>query len=274
MNKCLYCNNIFASGSNLRHHQKTARYCLEKQGKSTNQFLCSACGHISTSSFNLSLHTSRCIESIVSSEAIDMKKEISYLRETVEEQREELTEQQRRYDKHIKELQDKLENIALKAVSKSTTTTNNQINNYIANLEPLDIEKHFIDAAPNLTIEHVKRGAEGYADFAMEFPLKNRILCVDYSRRKVKFKNKDGHIVTDPEMTSLATKFFDSIWSQNKQLISLYGQELFESGEADTMEQVDKLITFSEGVRRSSEGERTDLQHDWVRSVCCRSLTE
>jgi hypothetical protein len=72
-------------------------------------------------------------------------------------------------------------------------------------------EEHFIDNVQHLTIDHSKKGPEGYAEFALEYPLKDRLLCSDYSRRKLKFKDKDGNLITDPEMTTLAKKFFNSI---------------------------------------------------------------
>ena len=64
------------------------------------------------------------------------------------------------------------------------------------------------DNVQHLTIDHIKKGAEGYAEYALEYPLKDKLLCSDFSRRKVKFKDKDGNIITDPEMTNLARKFF------------------------------------------------------------------
>lgn len=64
--------------------------------------------------------------------------------------------------------------------------------------------------------------------YALDYPLKNKVICVDYSRRKVKFKNRDGDIITDPEMTSLATKFFNSIKDKNKELVCMCANELKE----------------------------------------------
>lgn len=68
-------------------------------------------------------------------------------------------------------------------------------------------EELLLDNVQYLTIEHIKKGAEGYAEYALEYPLKDRLLCSDYSRRKVKFKDNDGNVITDPEMTTLARKF-------------------------------------------------------------------
>ena len=58
----------------------------------------------------------------------------------------------------------KLENIAIKAVSKSTTTNNNKtmINNYIQQLQPIT-DEHLSDNVQYLTIDHIMKGPEGYA---------------------------------------------------------------------------------------------------------------
>ena len=52
------------------------------------------------------------------------------------------------------------------------------------------------------------------------------MICVDYSRRKVKFKDKDGNVITYSEMSGLSTKFLNSIKDKNKELICLYANEL------------------------------------------------
>ena len=39
-------------------------------------------------------------------------------------------------------------------------------------------------SVPLLTLEHHAKGAEGYAEFALEFPFKD-IVCVDVSRNKI-----------------------------------------------------------------------------------------
>jgi fructose-1,6-bisphosphatase len=112
----------------------------------------------------------------------------------------------------IKDLQDKLENIAIKAVEKSTTTTiKNTHINYIQKMEPIT-QEHLITHAPQLTIEQ----ASGYAEYSLEGPLKDRIVCVDYSRRKIKFKDIEGNVITDPEMTKLAP----SIKDKSSQLVN------------------------------------------------------
>jgi len=53
-------------------------------------------------------------------------------------------EQRVRYEQQIKELQDKLENVAIKAVQRPTTR-NTQINNYIQNMKSVTRE-HLLDS--------------------------------------------------------------------------------------------------------------------------------
>jgi len=35
-----------------------------------------------------------------------------------------------------------------------------------------------------LTLDHHVKGAEGYAEYALEFPFKDKIVCVDVNRNK------------------------------------------------------------------------------------------
>ena len=49
-----------------------------------------------------------------------------------------------------------------------------------------------------LTLDHHVKGAEGYAEYALEFPFKNKIVCVDnMTRNKIKYKNEDGDVIED-----------------------------------------------------------------------------
>lgn len=125
----------------------------------------------------------------------------------------------------------------------------------------------------NLTIDHIIKGPEGYAEFALEYPLKDRLLCSDYSRRK--FKDKDGKVITDPEMSILAVKFFDSIKEKNKELICKYANELKERlGDDNVMDTVVKLFDYKAAVERGSEGEKTDFHHDFVKRMCRQTIKE
>ena len=178
------------------------------------------------------------------------------------------------YRQQIKELQDRLENIALKAVSRSTTTNNmnskTQINNYIQNMMPVT-SGHLLEQSSNLTLEHIKKGASGYAEYALGGPLKNRVACVDYSRRKIKFKDTEGNVITDPEMAKLAPMFFESIKDKSSQLVySLNVPDM----DSVMFEEVAKMFNTNADVKNCSSGIKSDFYHDFIRHVCSGSVVE
>jgi len=263
MIECQYCNATLASTASLKHHQKTARYCLSKRGKS-DEFECKYCTHVFSTNRRLISHQETCVKYQVYINTAELSRQI--------EQKDiyiiELKNQ-------VRDLQDKLENIAIKVGSRPTTkntTKNTQINNYIQKLECVT-DEHIQNQVQHLTIEHIQKGVEGYAEYALEYPLKNRIVCVDYSRRKVKFKDAEGNVITDPEMSSLATKLFQSIKDRNKDLIMEYGRELRDRF-GEEMDMVVKLLEYKSDVDNSAESMRTEFLHDFVRSVCGKTIVE
>ncbi len=258
--ECRICNNIFSSQSSLNNHQKRAKYCKKIQEKNIlTDFKCNCCTKEYTSKENLIFHQKNCISYLLNEQSNNYKEKIIELSNTIEE-----------YKKQVKELQDKLENIAVKAVSRPTNKT--QINNFIQQLQPLSEEK-LKESVDNLTIDHIKKGPEGYAQYALDYPLKDKMICVDFSRRKVKFKDKDGNIITDPEMSGLATKFFNSIKDKNKELICVYANELKEKlGDNDIMDTMVKIFDYKMSVDKGSDGEKTDFHHDFVTQMCSQTL--
>jgi hypothetical protein len=167
-----------------------------------------------------------------------------------------------------------MQEVAIKAVSRPVTSNKTQINNYIQNMQPVT-EELLLDNVQHLTIDHINKGAEGYAEYALEYPLKDRMLCSDYSRRKVKFKDNDGNLITDPEMSLLAKKFFSSIKEKNKELICRSANELKEKlGDDNVMDTVVRLFDYKSDIEKGSDGEKTEFHHDFVRQVCSKSIKE
>jgi hypothetical protein len=260
--ECEHCKNKFSSISSLNNHIKNARYCLKKRGsKNPTTFLCCGCKRSFSSKNFLVIHSQTCLEVVKQKYERVMKKNKNQYEKTIQEHKE-----------HIQVLEQRLENVAIQAVSRPTTQKNTQINNYIQKLECVT-DEHLSEQSGNLRIDHVQRGPEGYADYALEYPLKNRIVCVDYARRKVKFKDSEGNIITDPEMGSVATKLFQSIKDKNKDLIMTYGNELKDRF-GDEMDMVVKLLEYKSSVDSGSEGSKTDFYHDFVKSVCSKTIPE
>ena len=125
----------------------------------------------------------------------------------------------------------------------------------------------------NLTIDsQIKKDT---LNMLLDYPLKDKMICVDYSRRKVKFKDKDGNVITDPEMTGLVIKFFNSIKDKNKELICLYANELKEKlGDDNIMDTMVKIFDYKSAVDRGSDGEKTEFHYDFVKQMCSQTVKE
>ena len=203
--KCNYCNNEFSNKQNLNTHQRKAKYCLKIQGISSNNiYKCESC----LKSFDIHANFQRHIKICKKSDIIEkykeenrsLKEEISILKKENEMLKEDKTDLQDRYDK-----------LSLTAVKRPVMNTKNiQINNFINKMEPLrlvDIES----SVPMLTLDHHVKGAEGYAEFALEFPFKDKIVCLDVNRNKIKYKNDEGDVIEDIGFRKMMTKLCESL---------------------------------------------------------------
>jgi hypothetical protein len=99
----------------------------------------------------------------------------------------------------ISVLQDKLENIAIKGVMKSTTTT--KINNKVSILTPLDLSKERLRelVEANFTNSHLLEGQKGVARFTVEHVIKDedgklQYICTGPARHTFRFKEGDTEI--------------------------------------------------------------------------------
>jgi len=172
-----------------------------------------------------------------------------------------------------------IKELAEKAIAntKPTTITNNTNNttNIVNNLQIIS-EDHIKDQVKNLTLEHIKKGAIGYSEYFLEYPLKERIVCTDYARRKIKYKNENGEIVVDPEMTALSDLLFKSIKERNRELTVQYTNELtdkFKTAKDPTqlsyfMEVAGKFSDQDIQVFKMFNGNKNDFFHDIIRNIC------
>jgi hypothetical protein len=187
----------------------------------------------------------------------------------------------------IKDLQDRMQSMAEKAIDKPSTVQNTT-NQIINNLLPITTE-HLDEQVQYLTIDHVKHGAVGYAKYALEHPLKDRLVCTDTSRKKGKYKDSDGNIVSDPEMASITKKLFLAIKDRNSELITEYANDLkvkldsfgFSSNNEMTTEEADEVTCLTDELinlvtsifsqkRQSNEisdGLKPDLYHQFVKEI-------
>lgn len=203
--ECEFCDNTFKTKSSLTNHQKNAKYCLELRNVVNESYKCDYCDNLSSSKFNRDVHMGSCNKK----QNKLLEKQIKNL-ENKNKSLEKLLEEK---ENKIDELQDRIYKLCEKSIStnKKPNTTNNNDNrvliyNHIQNLTPLT-EQNFIENIPQLTLSHHKRGAEGYAEYAYEFPFNGKIVCVDIARNKIKYKNDHGEILVDHGMKHLMKKF-------------------------------------------------------------------
>ena len=244
--ECEYCNKILKTLSSLKLHQKTTKYCLMKQNKQPSQeYRCNACNASFTLKSTLQNHLKICKENTPEKELRreyenrekelcreyeNREKElISKYEKKTEEQKIIINELHAEYKRQLeiqnKDLHDRIQSMAEKAIAKPSTVNQNNTTQIINNLLPITNE-HLKEQVQFLTKEHVTNGAIGYAKYALEFPLKDRLVCTDSSRKKGKYKDSDGVIVTDPEMSNITRKLFLAIKDRNAALIDEHALDL------------------------------------------------
>ena len=263
MVSCQFCKKKFAYKGTLSTHQKTAKYCLEIQGKDiSNLFGCEFCNKNFTTQQNLKDHILVCKEKEKIEEEqkqhiyndkikdyeirLDKKeKEIKMIRQEYEEKLEKQRhEYEDRLDKqrfeYISKLEAKLEkfedSILSKTEKKYPTTTNNTTNNIVINnsLNLNDIEKmnSFLDE--KLDKDVLAGGQKSFALLMSSTILKDKYKCVDPSRQNFEFTNELGEIERDVKAKKLTTAIIKSnIRSRSGEK----GEELWtkEDGSTDSL---------------------------------------
>ena len=305
---CETCGSNFKYKSGLSRHRATAKYCLLlKSSTSARTLVCNGCNATFERTDSLKRHKTKCgalgVIDDLTKQLSDANTKVEFLADKVQVTARKLGIQQHTIDTQaqtitdlkaqVASLQDKLASIAEKAVTKPTTQINNtRINKQVNQLLPLT-QEHIQSQVPNLTIEHIKRGAQGYADFALEYAFKDRLACTDFSRRRVKYKNEEGEVIDDPDMKKVSKQFFQAIHDHNTTLTNQYGQELYNkltdilqnAGDELTQEETDKLQLTQQRILQEiskvntsridvtdiAKGKKSELLPEFVREVCATS---
>lgn len=280
--QCKNCMKQFSTKSSLNVHKKTAKYCISKQGIdiniANNKFICEYCDKNLVTKHRLTEHMHSC-----------KTKEQHMYTKKIEDCEMKMKEQDKHHDEKMKEkelyilklektiedLQNKLFELASRPTTSTTTNNNNKI---FANMH-LITPDHLQEQAKNLTLDHIKRGAIGYGEYFLDHPLKDRVICTDFSRRKLKYKNENGEIVTDPELTNLSELLFKSIKDRNKELTVQYTKELTNrfANKNDLLEVsyfMELATKFSEQdvmVGKMFDGAKNDIFHDIIRHICSKT---
>ena len=263
--ECKFCKKILSTIGALRVHQKRTAKCLKLQGiEKKGDFECKLCGK----DFNIKLHLhnhenicKRNIQNIqntlniVTEENDTLKSTVKDLQNTVKD----ITKDNERLKDDKKNLQDRYDDRAKTAVNKPTTTNikNVKINNYIKNMPPL-LDSDITNNVNNLTLEHHVKGVEGYAEYALEFPFKDKIVCVDVPRKKIKYKNSDGDLVEDVGFRKMMIKMCEAIKDRSNDLSNTHYDNLTNKFTENELKNFNYLETVI-AIRKYANGIENDF---------------
>ena len=221
---CKYCKTIFKSTSSLNNHLNKAKYCLLIQDKLKSKkkhdvvYKCEDCDKVLSTKQSLTKHKDTCSKR---KDKESKNYELAELKNTIIEKDRTITqintrlenykEQLEKRDELIKDLQDKLDKIANKAIDRPTNSFTNTTTNNLNIMTPIDFNdletiKDLIDN--NLNANHVVEGQKGLVQFLIDTLLKDeegnlKYKCTDVSRFIYKFLNIEGEMNKDVDAKKL-----------------------------------------------------------------------
>lgn len=236
MFQCMYCSKTFSSVSNLGHHQKTAKYCLDKQGIDTsvasNALRCEFCDKQYTTVYRLRDHQTSCskkreteektatIDRFQYQHTVEMyemriqliqekyEREIALLREQLDLQKEQLEMQKEQLDKRMEDITDI-------ARQTKTKTTNNIVVNSTSylNLGDTAYIKNVLEQ--HLDGNVLADGQRGLARMITEQLLtdengQKKYKCTDRSRDQFEYVDPNGVLERDPKGIKLREALIES----------------------------------------------------------------
>lgn len=202
MHICQYCNRTFSNKYNLLRHQRTAKFCVASKENTIEKFECEHCGSEFNRSDRLTRHYKTC--------AVTSEPESKILQHFIDKQEKLVNDQQQMFTMML----DKYSDLIKSLMEKRETSSGKK--SAANKLKPIT-DKDLAACLDLLTLDFAQYGAKGYADFAGNYPFKDKIIYTDRARRKLQYKNEDGTITNDAK--ALAQRFFQAIQEKNATLL-------------------------------------------------------
>jgi len=165
--------------------------------------------------------------------------------------------------------------------NNNTSNRNNKTKNQILiqNLKPLTLEK-INSSIPLLNLDVMRRGAEGYSEWAHENFLKDSVRCTDYSRGILRWKNEEEILIKDPQGIKLRIFIFDAIKTENneiirKELLNLCDElKTTQNNNEYVLKKLDELYNLREDILKCALGESCKFSDKFIKNVCSRAQHE
>jgi hypothetical protein len=245
---CEFCKKEFSNKSNLICHQKTAKYCLKlREENLPNGFNCDYCNekflrksvltsHLEKCKFKKELDQNELILKLKSEHKLNLESKLLEKDNIIKDLK-----------KQIEDLQNKNQELALRAIDKPTNITNNKntdvtnnqnkiLNNIgVLNLDPDKLEEVFMN---RMTLQHVIDGQLGVANLIHQHFLTDEnnnplAVCTDKSRQIIKYKGKNGEIIKDQKGYHLASKIYSLSEKAAMKVREGYIQNVYNNTEDD-----------------------------------------
>ncbi len=96
-----------------------------------------------------------------------------------------------------------------------------------------------------MTIDHILRGPEGYADYALSYPLNDRLIEEEYLETTfIKYKDRLGNIIIDYGGKMLTKMIFDSVKDRTYELINSNDNVIVEYGDIEDFNFQEEFINI------------------------------
>ena len=182
------------------------------------------------------------------------------------EHKDELIEE---YKKQVRDLQDRLERVHIKAIEKpTTTTTNNKFDLKCFSLSQENIDDKI---SSKFNDNYMYNGMSGIARFVKDHIITLEdgsiiFACYDKSRQIFKYKDKDGNIINDPKALKLIAMIQPALKEQSQVLLDFFDNEYDSIDKCDKNEirkiQNQKDFAFKIGVEISNMHENQKFSNE------------
>lgn len=265
--KCNYCNKIFTNKYILQNHQKTAKYCLQLRLDSTtnSDIVCQYCSKTFTKKFSLDKHEIKCLYSKENTDRLikenqELKNQNKYLTKLIQDR-----------NISLEKSENRIQELALTAINKPTKNT--IINNNLIPLTYTWLENQ----SDYLTTNDIQDGVSGYAAFAANKSLKDRVQISDISRNIFQYKNEEGKKIKE-KGHGLTKMFFESIKDKHNLLSNELTENLWKQiTETKNKSEFDLLFNMYKeykenvyGINTICKGQEHKLTEDFIKELSKR----